>query len=60
MTTEKLILRSIERGITLRDWDHLTYGMIIGIITQYDNEYYERDDNTDTVMEAGQAQFDRF
>jgi len=34
--------------------------MIVGIITQYNNEIDENDDETETITEAGQSHFDSF
>ena len=62
MTTELVMLRAIERGLTLRDFEELTLGMIIGFITTYNNERLDSDgdDKKDTVRRAGQADFDKF
>ena len=54
------MLRAIERGLTLRDFEHLTLGMIIGFITTYNNEHLDDNEKEDTVRQATQADFDRF
>jgi hypothetical protein len=54
------MLRALERGITLRDFEHLTLGMIIGFITTYNNEHLDDNEKEDTVRTATQADFDRF
>ena len=54
------MLRALERGITLRDFEHLTLGMIIGFITAYNNEHLDDNEKEDTVRTATQADFDRF
>jgi hypothetical protein len=55
-----LILRAIERGLTLRDFEDLTLGMIIGFIVTYNNERLEEDEKEDGVRMATQADFDRW
>lgn len=35
------MLRAIERGLTLSDFNDLTLGMILGFITTYNNEQIE-------------------
>ena len=54
------MLRALERGITLRDFEHLTLGMIIGFITTYNNERLTDEEKEDSVRTATQADFDRF
>jgi hypothetical protein len=54
------MLRALERGITLRDFEHLTLGMIIGFITTYNNEHLDDNEKEDTVRQATQVDFDRF
>jgi len=54
------MLRAIERGLTLRDFEDLTFGMITGFIATYNNERLTDEDREDTVRQAGQAEFDRF
>lgn len=58
LTTELLMLRSIERGIPLSDWEIMTVGMIVGYIYEFDNERLDEEDKE--AREAGQADFDRF
>lgn len=52
------MLRAIERGLTLADFDHLTLGMITGYITTYNNEHLT--DEEKEARTATQADFDRF
>ena len=54
------MLRAIERGLTLRDFEDLTLGMIIGFIATYNNERLGEDEKEDTVRTATQADFNRF
>jgi hypothetical protein len=54
------MLRALERGLTLRDFEDLTLGMIIGYITAYNNEHLSDDEREDTVRQATQADFDRW
>lgn len=60
MTTELVMLRAIERGLTLRDFEDLTLGMIIGFITTYNNERLGEDEKEDSVRMATQADMDCF
>ncbi len=60
------MLRAIERGLTLRDFEHLTLGMILGYVVTYNNEHFDDNESVasstkeDTVRQATQADFDRF
>ncbi len=53
------MLRAIERGLTLSDFNELTLGMILGYITTYNNERLDEDEE-ETVKKATQDDFDRF
>lgn len=55
LSTELLIARALERGITLSDFDNLTIGMIMDIIITYNNENNFEDEDT---REATQQDFD--
>jgi len=54
------MLRALERGLTLRDFEHLTLGMIIGFITTYNNERLGEDEKEESVRKATQEDFDCF
>jgi len=54
------MLRALERGLTLRDFEHLTLGMILGYVVTYNNEHLDANEKQDTVRQATQADFDRF
>ena len=54
MTTALFLLRCVEVGISIRDLDLLTIGMVLEIITEKGNDDY------DYHLIAGQEQFDRF
>lgn len=54
------MLRALERGLTLRDFEDLTFGMILDFIITYNNERPSDDKKEDSVREATQADFDRF
>ena len=51
------MLRSLELGISLREWDVLTVGMILGFKTLFESEH-SQDENE--VRQATQADFDSF
>jgi hypothetical protein len=55
-----LMLRAIERGLCLADFEEMTPGMIIGYIVTYNNEHLSEDEKEDNVRMATQADFDRF
>ena len=54
------MLRALERGLTLRDFEDLTLGMIIGFITTYNNERLGEDEKEESVRKATQEDFDCF
>jgi len=54
------MLRALERGLTLRDFENLTLGMILGYIVTYNNEHLGDDEKEDSVRMATQADFDAF
>ena len=58
MTTEILMLRALERGLSLSDFDYMTVGMIIDFIVTYNNERIE--DQEEEPRQASQDDFDRF
>ena len=55
-----VMVRALERGLTLRDFEDLTFGMILGFITTYNNERLDSDEREDTVRMASQADYDRW
>ena len=58
LTTELLMLRALERGLSLNDFENLTVGMILDYIIEYNNEHLEDDEREDTIKQAGQYDFD--
>ncbi|MDF2591400.1 MAG: hypothetical protein K0S75_866 [Clostridia bacterium] len=54
------MLRAIERGLCLNDFENMTPGMIIGFIITYNNEHLADDEKEDDVRMATQSDFDRF
>jgi len=54
------MLRAIERGLTLADFEHLTPGMIMGYVVTYNNERLTDDEKQENTTIATQADFDRF
>ena len=55
-----LMLRAIERGLSLRDFEEMTPGMIIGYIVTFNNEHLDDDEKKDEVRMATQSDFDRW
>lgn len=51
------MVRALERGISLSDFNDLTMGMIIDYVITYNNLYKEKDEE---VREATQDDFDNF
>ena len=54
------MLRALERGLTLRDFEYLTLGMILGYVVTYNNEHLDDNEEEDTVRQATQVDLDRF
>ncbi len=54
MTTPLFLLRCVEIGISIRDLDLLTIGLVLDIWTEKGN------DNVKYKKVAGQEEFDRF
>jgi len=57
------MLRAIERGLTLNDFENLTVGMILGFITTFNNDHLddeEDEEKEDKVIMASQEHFDRW
>jgi hypothetical protein len=54
------MLRAIERGLCLNDFENMTPGMIIGYIVTYNNEHLDDDEKEDDIRMATQSDFDRF
>jgi len=53
-----LIIRALERGITLSDFDNLTIGMIMDILITFNNENISEDE--EDIREATQQDFDSY
>jgi len=53
------MVRALERGLTLSDFEIMTVGMIVGYITTYNNLNLS-DGKEDEVRQATQADFDAF
>jgi len=55
------MLRALERGLTLRDFEDMTLGMILDFIITYNNEKLDSESGEeDDVRMATQADFDQF
>ncbi len=56
------MLRSIERGISLDQWDYMTVGMILDYIIAFNNSYIdeEAEEKEEEIREATQVDFDAF
>lgn len=54
------MLRALERGLCLADFEVLTIGMIMGYIVAYNNERLGEDEIEDNVRQATQRDMDAF
>lgn len=54
------MLRSIERGLPLSEWENMTTGMILGLIITYNNEHLDDEEKEDETRVATQSDYDRF
>ena len=59
MTTPLFLLRCLEAGISIRDLDLLTIGMVLDIWTEKGNDEVKYK-TVDSVRLAAQEDFDRF
>ena len=53
-------MRSLERGLSLSDFEHMTVGMIIDYVITWHNMHLKEDEKEDSERLATQADFDRF
>jgi hypothetical protein len=58
LTTEILIIRALERGLSLSDFNEMTVGMLIDFIVTYNNEKIDHEEEEERF--ATQNDFDRF
>lgn len=55
-----MVIRALERGFSLKDFEELTIGFLIGCIVTYNNVNFENEEKEDEVIEATQEDFDSF
>ena len=60
MTTALFLLRCVELGISIRDLDLLTIGMVIDLMVEKGNDGAEENSSNGSVRAASQADFDAF
>ena len=60
MTTALFLLRSMEVGISIRDLELLTIGMVLDIWVEKGNDSAEENSTDGSVRMASQADFDAF
>ena len=60
MTTALFLLRCVELGISIRDLDLLTIGMVIDLMVEKGNDSVEENRAEGTIRIAGQSDFDAF
>lgn len=56
MTTALFCLRCLQIGLSLSDLDLLSIGMVLDILTEHNNDYFEEE----TATNATQIDFDKF
>ncbi len=60
LTTEKLIIGALARGLHLSDFEQMTVGMIFDYCITFNNEHIPDEEKQDEIRMATQADFDRF
>ena len=60
MTTALFLLRCMEVGISIRDLDLLTIGMVLDIWVEKGNDSLEENSDEPNVRMAQQSDFDNF
>ena len=60
MTTALFLLRCVELGISIRDLDLLTIGMVLDIWVEKGNDSVEENSDGGSVRMAQQSDFDAF
>ena len=55
-----LMVRAIERGLSLIDFENMTVGMILDYIITYNNLNIKEESEEEQVREATQEDFDAF
>ena len=60
MTTALFLLRCVEIGISIRDLDLLTIGMVLDIFVEKGNDTAEENSATVSVRMAQQVDYDNF
>ena len=60
MTTALFLLRCVELGISIRDLDLRTIGMVIDLMVEKGNDGAEENSSNGSVIAASQADFDAF
>lgn len=54
------MVRAIERGLSLNDFENMTVGMILDYIITYNNLNFKEENEEEQVREATQEDFDAF
>ena len=60
MTTALFLLRCVEVGISIRDLDLLTIGMVLDIFVEKGNDSADENNRNGYVRMAQQSDFDNF
>ena len=55
-----MVVRALERGFSLKDFEEMTIGFLIGCIVTYDNATYENNEDKEQIIEAEQSDFDNW
>ena len=54
------MVRALERGLTLTDFENMTAGMTLDYIITYNNLNLDEEEKEEQAREATQADFDAF
>lgn len=60
MTTPLFLLRCLEIGLSIAELDLLTIGLVLDMWTERANDHVKAKGKQDTVIIAGQEEFDKF
>lgn len=60
MTTETIMVGALKRGLSINDFKEMTLGMIVGYITEWNNQGLSDDEKVEQIREARQSDFDSF
>lgn len=60
MTTERLLVHAITRGLCVADLHEMSIGMIVEYINQYDQLHSNKENEEEHIRKASQIEFNSF